>query len=296
MSLDFLCYAGIGDIAWVYSKLIDVAKQRPVSIGIEDHELRRASDFVDMLPHVKNLGYIRPPKRWNWLPIDANIAALPDGLYHANVNPWLESGIRIEKIWPLQQTHYHYQINTKPEHKVKADGWIKEMPGRPKIGFYCGSGKDPENVQHWKPKGWARFAKGIHDLLPGSSFVCFSGWFDTKTGEVVKIMREMDIPTLDLTKKTHIGEFLEMVKQLDYFFAYNSGLAILSEVVQAPVMMFYPSNVPSRPDIAKFPDSYAEPAHVNSGFHLHVPFLTVDDSVKVFQQRGLQHLMARMKP
>ena len=63
MSLDFLCYAGIGDIAWVYSKLIDVAKQRPVSIGIEDHELRRASDFVDMLPHVKNLGYIRPPKK-----------------------------------------------------------------------------------------------------------------------------------------------------------------------------------------------------------------------------------------
>jgi hypothetical protein len=86
----------------------------------------------------------------------------------------------------------------------------------------------------------------------------------------------------------NIGATFWLLAQLDYFFAFPSGLGILADVVNTPCMMWYWSNIQN----PKFLDCYADPENVASWRHINLPYNTVEQSLLVFDTQGMRHINA----
>ncbi len=289
--LVFTVPPGIGDISWVYSKIIDIAKERPVSLMIENSPPPRSKPFVDLLPYVKNLGYAPPgigsPHHEQR---ETDLAALPNGHYKLFVNEWLEQGIRIENIFPRQKTHYHYDLKISDQDKNLGsrmlDVWMK---GHPKIGLYA------SNYHHgpmgfWDYPEWAELASGIRDIYPNVCFVCIGAEYDKKTKLLYNHMKITGFNVLSAVGTYNIGATLELIRRLDYFFAFPSGLGIMADVLNIPCTMWYWKGCTGNWGgcMDTFINSYADPENVASRKHINLFYNTVQESLDVFAEFGIR--------
>ena len=86
----------------------------------------------------------------------------------------------------------------------------------------------------------------------------------------------------------HIGTTIEVLRRLDYFLAYPSGLGILCDVVDTPCLMFYWPNFHDA-----FLNTYADPANVASGRHLNLLFDTPAKALATYARKGLAWTLKR---
>lgn len=285
--------SGIGDLSWIYSKLVSF--KHPYRLEICGDEPRRTLPFSELLPGVQDSKYA-DFQYWKTfvtqkkgLPVDTNLNDLDPGTYYLSANHHLDNGGKLADFLPDLPTKYHYKINTTAAMIKRVDQWMTgdlEAYPKPHIGVYT-SKHDSYRAdwRFWKHQGWTEFLEKIH-AITGGTFVFIGADFDTDlTQTVACCVGRSGIPRMTLVGQTHIGEVWHLLKRLDYLFAYASGIGILGDVVNVPTTHYLPT--PRHDDLC---DTYANPANIESGRHINKLFCTVDEAVDDFKERGLQWL------
>lgn len=288
--LEFNVPPGLGDISWIYSKLVNLG--RPFKLNIcENYTLNRASGFVDLLPGVVNGGYKNFSYQENFiskklgLPVDTDMKALPDGEYFLSANLWLDAGNRLETFLPGLETSFHYEMNIPQVAKDQVAGLMKGLSG-PIIAIYTSKYNAPETGWFlWSPEQWEGFCRAIYNELGGCSFVFLGAKFDLTVGIETAERVKAFAPVADMIGKTEVSHAVEILKQSDYLFAFPSGIGILGDVVNTPTLMFLPS-----PRHDKLKDTYADPENVRSGKHLNVMYCAPWEAFEIWKERGKQHM------
>lgn len=279
---------GIGDITWCYQKIYPLLAERRVAFQICNDQPPRSLDFVSRLPGIDCLGYGQKGYHMTQrrlLQPTTDLATLSNGLHYIALNPWLERGARIETLFPKQNTQFHFPIVYTIEEQEEAMRIRRWAGGAPLIGFYCSSYQHRPEFGFWSVQEWCRFLLAVNFSVPNAKFVALGAPYDNKTIEVTRNLVLVDQPVISAVG-FNIGATFALLSELDYFFAFPSGLGILGDVVNTPTMMWYWSNVQN----PNFLDCYADPVNVASKFHINQTYGGVQESLDVFRKWGLQYL------
>lgn len=279
--LKLIAPAGIGDISWVYSKLTKL--NRPIGLGYADWPPRRSQPLVRLLPHVEDIGYEPwpdyPKRSISW---DTDLRELPDGEYKIQVNQGLETGNRIETMFPHQQTDYHYQIDIPEQAETEANAIVNSIQGTHRIGLYASA---YYNEQYWSLDSWYEFISKVREEYPGAAFYIVGTTWDNLTYALFKKMEQEGWNVAGCCGAQDLSVTLALMKQLDYFFAYPSGLGILADVLNIPSLMWYWATQGH-----KFLNTYADPKNIESGKTINILSGTVEESFNVFMEKGAPFL------
>lgn len=308
--LTFVVPPGIGDISWIYSKVKALAQQRSVAFSICNDPPQRSQLFVDLLPGIKNLGYEKDLPYWKAfneiLPSDTRLGDLPSGRYVLTLNPHLESGRKLAEAYPDQPTDYHYELtlpslgsrvsrllNIGPTGVTGTAGvtGVKERNSNQTqlIGVYCSSYQHREDILFWRTHEWMAFLRGVKNVLPAARFVVIGAPYDDRTIEVGDALFDAGEYPLIFTSQS-IGFTCKILKALDYFFAFPSGLGVLADVLNVPAMMWFWGNLPDWGHVKGLFGAYADPSHTESGFHLMAPYENPEMSLQRWIEQGLRHV------
>jgi len=289
--LKFHVPAGIGDISWCYSKVEELSKQRQVGFIVCGDQPRRSHPYVNILPRIVNLGYSKlsyvPHIEPNLLPPkDTNLAELKNGTYYLGLNPWLEAGHPLHEAFPMQATNYHYELHLPHPDTLPAARMLRSLPQK-KIGFYCSSNRHRPDLGMWTVQQWVAFLEMVKAFHENSVFVAIGAPYDDKTAQVAD----------ELAKRHSVYRYLNqppcqsfrLMETLSYFFAFPSGLGIMADVLRVPCMMWYWANLAEWGHMGGLFTSYADPETLASGQHIVAPYASVDESFKLFAEKGARH-------
>ena len=270
--------SGIGDISWLYSKLVNLKSS--FALEICGNLPRRSKEFAEILPKVENSFYEDFSYRETFVVSDKGISPstdleiLPPGKYYLSANRFLESGNKLERFLPFLPINYRYEINTQG-----AKDFLEGL-NPPFVGVYCSKYENYKN--EWKflsADEWGVLLKIIYSLFP-CTFVFIGASFDVGLGD--EVFNKLNLPAINLIGKTHIKDIVFMMKKFSYLFAYPSGIGVLGDVVDIPTMHFLPT-----PRLDNLKDTYADPKNIESGKHLNVMFTSVKNVIDIFTLKGL---------
>ena len=147
------------------------------------------------------------------------------------------------------------------------------------IGIYSSAIKNISAWNGWQPSQWVRFCNLITKKYPKVHFYLIGAEYDDTTEEIY-----MKLNNATLVQGYHLGVIVELFKRLDNFFAFASGLPIISTMLKCKTLMFYP---PKRPDL--FPNlaySFARKKDINT--HRYIPMIwdSVDNVMKVIEEKN----------
>ena len=244
-ALDFVVPPGIGDISWIYSKLVGLGRALHITVPHSNHD--RAVPYLDLLSwvasahyaHVANpakmdKGIVGPEWTVERLVQEAERESVP-----IELNRWLEAGNRIEDFMPGLPTVHHYSLDIRPRDIRQAEKALGSW--RRFICLYCANRDTVRRWGGWSPGDWAVLAGLLCRYFDIAGVVLIgAGWDREFADSVIKRLR---CPYLDLVDKLPIGATLHVVRKGSYLVAFPSGIPILSVVMDKPTMMFYPEHL-----------------------------------------------------
>jgi len=267
--------AGIGDISWIWSKLSNLNQQ--IDVFISKDEPKRSLDFVKLLPNVVQARYdtanfhdivdhcVAPDTH-----IDEFLKVSSTKYVNLAANRFLESGNRLEYYLPSIPTDFHYPLATTQRDVEKASQIL--MPGKIPIGIYTSNYTNICTWNAWHLSDWKNFIQEFYNNVPDSYFVFVGAPYDRDfTLDLSKLIRP--IPHVNICGETSCAEIVEVIRLFKYFVSYPCGLAILADVVNTPVMMFYPKHL--RNLIQSWPDPYS----IERNRYKGCEFPRVDDAI-----------------
>lgn len=288
--LRFIVPPGIGDSGWIYSKLERLATRRRIIFYPNNDTPHRGLPFVRLMPNIIAPRYADEPYNQSvhhaLNPLATNLENLPDGLYRITLNPHLEAGHRLETAFPDQPTNFHYKLGLPEPGLIEAK---LDNPTRKFIGFYCSSYAHRPETLFWPPLKWARFLSQIKEAVGPCIFVGIGAKYDDRTLHVIEELKKLGHDVLTFIDQP-IGVTLNLLQRLHYFFSFPSGLGIMADVLRVPCMMWFWGNLKGFESVKGIFTSYADPEQLASGFHLVAPYAEPDASLKLFMERGLQHV------
>lgn len=259
--------SGIGDSIWLFMKLINA--NETFDFHISDSKPQRAKQVFDLLPSISNscsyvpgLAYksIRAASEQfdtvNWFSIKEKAIAL-------SCNFHLEQGRRIEDFLPDLPTSYILPYDTS--------GSLFDRTDLPQgftefIGVYASAYGGNKNWSGWNENSWFDLIQKIHLEKPNACF-CIIGasWDMDLGGKLIRLLQQNNVPYFDTIGKP-LTYVIELLKVLDYFIGYPSGLSILNETLGAKgTFMFYPNNG----SLDKMMYAWADPKRIDN--HQYVP-------------------------
>lgn len=287
MSLTFYVPPGIGDFSAMYQKLCNI--DREMVIKPANDSPNRMSPFLDILPGVKNGGYAGHNAMISvtqTLPPGTDLASLPDGDYFLSINQWLEDGYLVAD-WIPGETSYHYEMDNKKyishAEEFLNSVWLQDSPV---IGVYCSAYGNARHWGFWTYEEWRKFLELVIKVVPkDSQFVFLGAEYDLQIAELLHMwMLSNNIPSYLTLGAFHIGATVEIIRQLDYFFVFPSGLGFLADVVDTPHTMWFPPNLKSMRGTFCDPENYA------SGQTCHAMFSTPETAFELFKANELKFL------
>ncbi len=286
--LHFVVPPGIGDTWWCYQKFHALRGKRDVSIELCCDPPLRSEPFGIMLPGVTSVGY--GTRRYGQmlpriLKQDTDLVSLKPGTYEVSLNPFLDEGRRIETIFPKQETGFHLPLYFTPAELADAKRLLARAPTKKLIGVYCSSNRMAAADAFWSVSEWVHFLRFVSDCVPNASFVMIGTTWDQKTAQVSKALRSMPkFPVIDCMNQP-LAVTLAMIKSMNYFFAYPSGLGIMADNFRVPsTMWFWTTRHP------KFPGCYTSPESAQLGRHLVPKFSDVRQATREFTRSSLKWL------
>lgn len=280
--VEFVLPVGIGDISWVYSKIMHLPKfgLQP-TIYTPGEAPQRAHEFVRLLPNVEWGGYVETssghvmtshvpaqwPATWGWRPLTDY------GRVNVTANCHLELGRRLEDWWPILPTEYHYTIKSEPA-----------IINKQYIGIHLSEREECGNVfwRIWSDMQWVEFIARLDRALDRPNFLFIGAHYDAM--RIDSVARHLP----NLRRAWWIGrdlaETVDMLQKLRYFIGYHDGLSVLANVVRTPALSLMQHHLPG------LCQSYADPEDIASGAWcaLHVP--SVDEAFDWFMQHGMRHM------
>lgn len=249
--------AGIGDSVWLFMKLINTGER--FKFYLPAGQPQRGKQVFDLLPqlvescqYVPHLGYNQIKARnaatryveWNKI-IKSDI--------FLSANEWLEAGRRIENFLPDLKTSFTLDYATGFMDSKRANDLL---PAGPYIGIYGTSYSTQRAWGFWDEHGWLEL---IEKFPPGYTFVIIGASWDMDLGDnLIKLLQQRGIPHVN-TIGEPLSVVIEVLKRLDYFIGFPSGLSILNETLQKDTFMFYP------PHLLPMINAWADPARIESG-------------------------------
>lgn len=235
--------SGIGDFSWAYSKLMH--------LGLAHYEIAdgypyRTVPYLEMLPRVASAKY--GEFRYEEIMYFQDAVGIPHiaptweevnnklngGRMLIAPNYHLERGRRLEEWLPDLPCEFHYEIKTQPLDLVRADRLLEGM-ARPVWGISAASYRGSEAWKTWGYPEWSRFLKAFL-AETGGSVLLLGGFWDDLTASL------SDDGYKDIVGKTSIGSTVELLKQLDGYIGFSSGLGVIRTVLKKPVFMLWPDH------------------------------------------------------
>lgn len=291
MSLTFFVPPGIGDFSAMYAKLCNI--DREIIVQAANDDPHRMHPFLEILPKIKDGGYAAHSANASveqTIPPGTDLASLEDGAYFLAINAWLEHGGKLAD-WVPGTTTYHYDMDTG-RYKRRIEEFINaELPEDrgPIVGVYCSAYGNARHWNFWCYEEWRDFLLLVIDVLPKNTHYVFIGAeYDVQIAELCYAwMQSIGISSSLTLGAFHIGETIELIKKLDYFFIFPSGLGFLADVVNTPNMMWFPKH------LAPMRDTFLDPENFRSWQSYHTLFSEPLNAFSQFKTVGIPQLETR---
>lgn len=248
--------AGLGDTAWIMQKLVNQPDK--FHWRIPGGEPRRGDQLFKMMPSlvesfdwVENLGY-KTIKERGYMGQWKNV---PKSFY-LQANTHVEQGNRIEKFLPDLKTSYRLPLVTTIDNQCDAMKALNygDVNKFKYIGIYTSAYETARHLGGWTAAEWSEFVR----MLPPEYTIVFIG-APYDQGIVQQVMNQCNRPYID-TIGQPLPVVIEILKRLDVFIGFPSGLSILNELIGAnKTLMFY------SPKIKGIINAWADPDRIESG-------------------------------
>lgn len=275
--------AGIGDNIWLLQKLIHA--QEKFIFNLPNGQPQRGKQIFDLLPqvaararYVDGLNYERI-KRNNVTRIWPQWKQIRVSRFYLECNLHLEEGRRIESFLPDLPTSFTLPWVTTPEEQAVA----KELlPGENYIGIYASAYSTTRAWNFWDEHAWLEFIQRFYHKALGTTFVIIGAKWDLDLADnLVQLLRMHCIPHVN-TIGQPLAVVVEILRRLNYFVGFPSGLSILNETLGKETFMFYPVH------LAAMMHAWADPARITEGKYLASLFCTPEEAMeKIFKNKKL---------
>lgn len=286
--LTFLVPGGIGDFSAMWEKLYPIALKREIAVQAPGELPSRITPFFDVLTPLQSLGtghFDTGIVLNNCLPGGTDLGELDDGEYFLSVNAWMDAGRTVAE-WSPGPTEYHYPFSIPIEMQRVSRAVIKhaKLNKGPVIGIYASAYGNVRHWNFWQTAEWYELISKVHKLC-NATFVFIGAEYDLDLGHLLFEMCNTErILAINTIGQLHIGSTIEVIRGLDYFFSFPSGLGFLADVVSTPHVMWFPPHLESMTKM--FPD----PANLESKRTQHRIFETPEESFQNFKEVGMQFL------
>lgn len=256
--------AGLGDFIWLAMKLLNTPEQfniiMPAGLPQRGHQVK------DILPklvgrheymerhHDRKLGY-KTIARHNIQRFGNRWKKIKDEEFYLSANEWLEQGNRIEGFLLDLPTTFYPDYATSQADKETAMKLIKDGPVH--IGIYTSAYSNARHWRGWIEKEWIEFIKLVHKEDKDIVFVFIGAPYDLDLNKL--IMDELQGVRFVNTVGQPLTTVMEIMKRLNYFLGFPSGLSILCSTLGKPNTMFYPVH------LTKLMNTWADPKMIQSG-------------------------------
>jgi len=286
--ITFMVNSGIGDLSWLYSKLDEFTETNEVRFLVAMDKRERARPFIEMHPRIKSEGYGNfgdhiPMKHT----IDGNtdLKTLEQKAYPLSINKWLIDGKKLKDWLPNEPTNYKYNLDFTISDKENAK---KLMSKNINIGLYGSSYSTLRQWNFWKEDLWMDLVHTISKIYPEVTFYVIGASFDIDLGDnLYKTLLAKNIKAVKVIGET-LGLALSVIKNLDYFFSFPSGLGIVANVLNTPTMMFLP------PHLEQMKYNFTPDEDNENGFFINTKFISPTEAFELFFENGKQHMEKRI--
>lgn len=263
--------SGIGDISWVYTKLLHfkekLGKEIIVSVASQG-EMNRGGEFVKMLPNVHWGGYMEDRNSWQVISqcLPADWPMTIGGLGFVD-KPWvqnLSANVHLESGRPLADwlkpfpISYHYGLKFTGVDADARSSLMENMP-KPIMAVYV-SNRDKDQQKAggwslWSEQQWIDFLTKVYQFVGKGSFLFLGAEYDRDKTEAVANVMEQRAPCRKVVGQK-LSTALYCMQSIDYGFYFPSGIGILADVFNKPGLMLLPWILKG------LEKSYAEPSNL----------------------------------
>lgn len=241
---------GIGDSVWILQKLLNAPDEK-FNFLLPGGLPRRGKQIFDLLPDIVETCNYDPDLKFSRIE-EYNIAntknawsLITEHEFNLSANKWLEAGNRIEDFLHDLPTTYiipwktsDSDINTAHAMTLSA---LKN--GQIPIGIYASAYSTSRAWGFWDFKKWTEFVQKLHILNPRFHFFVIGAEWDVDTADkLMACMKGLGIPYTS-TIGHALGFVIELMKRLQFGFYFPSGLGIISGLLEAPSVMWYPKHL-----------------------------------------------------
>ena len=250
--------SGVGDCLWAVAKLRSVG---PFHFEIADGWPYRTKPWFDLLDCTASVKYgefsytdilafqsvnnIKPDTPWAELSQRGYASLLIEPNKH------LERGHPLKDWLPDLPTDYHIPMVTAPEDRDRAAKLLAGMP-RPIWGISAASYRGSEAWKTWGYKEWSPFLKAFH-AHAGGTILLLGGFWDDLTSTLA------EDGYADLVGKTSMGCMVEILKHLEGYIGFSSGMGMLNTALWGNTFMLWPEHQ------VALSTSWADPAMLEAG-------------------------------
>ncbi len=261
---------GIGDTIWLFMKLINQPEKFHWKIG--DGSPQRGKAIFDLFPQlVESFEYI-PQCGYNKVKRNATHGKwhkFTSQEFYLEANSHLELGNRIENFLPDLPTSFKLEYATSYEDEGKAleilgfdsidtnEGKIYGGAIEPLIGIYTSAYSNARHWGGWEADDWIALIQLIHRYNKGYKFVFIGAVYDIGISQILMegMPKEMYINTIGQP----LSVVIEILKRLDCFIGFPSGLSIINETLAAKqTIMFFP------PHLSKLINAWPDPERIEN--------------------------------
>lgn len=278
--------SGIGDLSWMYSKLCHV---QPMKWLVSEGWPARSVPYLKLLPKVAESDYapfnysdIVKFEEASMIPMTPSWEMLKT--YQGNnifleANRHLEAGKPLAEWLPDLPTDYHYQINIPDEEVRRARKLIQDLE-RPIWGISAASYRGAEAWETWGVSKWLQFLSVWREFAGGTILLLGGHWDD------LTFALSSEAGYHDLVGKTSVPMALAIMRDIEGYIGFSSGLGIVRTVFNKPTMMMWPKHQ------VELSLSWADPEMVESKVYVASQWLDPIDDVfpiaKAWHRRNFQ--------
>lgn len=232
--------SGIGDASWIYSKLCHL--ESPTMWEVADGAPYRTVPYLQLLDKVagakySDVGYSTIVQLAERARTWAEIEVQQKGMLYLEVNQHLEQGKRLEDWLPDLPTDFHYKFKPPTDRDLgivnKLLAW--DSVPRPIVGISAASYRGANAWNTWGYDQWSPFLRSLQ-ARTGGTVVLLGGYWDDLTHSLLQDGHP------DFVGKTNISQAIEVLRRLDYYVGFSSGLGILRTVLDRPTYMLWPDH------------------------------------------------------
>lgn len=246
--LHILLPAGIGDVAWVWSKFHAVVAERPVTFWLPKDEPHRAHDLLTL--YGADVGFM-PSLETKWVWDQPSSPILPDtcGIVAIQANRHLEAGRRIEKWYPDLPFR-------NPFPKTGGAVSYKNTVGSPQyVAVSMGAHDYMEG--NLLPDQWAKLLRKIEKNVAPVLLLA-----SRRSEAFLKLVLERFDPTYAPAVSVPLGEMMGVLQNAKAYIGLASGLTILATYGGVPTFHAYPRWLRPMPGTWETPDGVWDWCHV----------------------------------